>query len=278
MIFFGATVPISGCKKTVIHDTTVTTVHDTTIKAVHDTTIKKDSSYILTDGLVAYYNFNGGTLKDSSGYNNHITSNIDLAATADRFGNAGNAYLFNGHTSFMKVPNSASLNPGSITIFAIVKVNGFSALGCSDMDVLVKGSPDPVNGLCLLRVADSAPCDGVSDSTHNFFGGAHGDNVPEGSTSYANSDTAYIQKGTWYKVAYTYDGLVAKFYVNGVLKTTRVKSTVFTPNAQDLFIGRNESSIFPYWFNGAIDEIRIYNRALDQSAITRLYNFTSTAH
>jgi len=45
----------------------------------------------------------------------------------------------------------------------------------------------------------------------------------------------------------------------------------------NLEIGRNNdpySSLFPNWFNGAIDEIRIYNRALPQQAITQLVNLT----
>ena len=56
----------------------------------------------LKDGLMAYYNFNGGNLNDSSGLNNNIVFN-NAVKTTDRFGKANNAYLFDGSSSYMQV-------------------------------------------------------------------------------------------------------------------------------------------------------------------------------
>ena len=274
MIFFGATAPMSGCKKTTIHDTTIKTVHDTTIKTVHDTTTVKDSTWELTSALAAYYNFNGGTLNDSSGNSNHITFTTNVSPTTDRLGRAGNAYLFNGSSSYMKVPNSPSLNTDEMTIYAIIKINGFWHASCAANEVLGKGSPDNVGGFYTLRYTDGNTCDGITDEAHEYFGIGHGDNDPEGSTSYVISDTVILQKNVWYKVAYTFDGDTSKIYINGLLKGVRVKSTFFTANTNDLFIGRHEDPAFPYWFNGVIDEIRIYRRALSQRGITQLNNLT----
>src|SRR5687768_16028797 len=74
-------------------------IRDTIIKT--DTVIIKDtvritdtlncgSCYNLMDSLIAYYNFNGGNLNDSSGNNNHIIFNNASKAT-DRFGKPNNA-------------------------------------------------------------------------------------------------------------------------------------------------------------------------------------------
>src|SRR3954467_12836746 len=85
MIIAGAS-PFAGCTKTV-HDTVTVIKKDTLIKKdtvnVHDTTMCGN----LTDGLVAYYPFTNGSLKDSSGNNNDIYQNTALP-TADRFGKA----------------------------------------------------------------------------------------------------------------------------------------------------------------------------------------------
>jgi hypothetical protein len=80
--------------------------------------------------------------------------------------------------------------------------------------------------------------------------------------------------GTWYKLAFAYDGITAKLYINGAPVASSTKSAVFTDNTMDLLIGRNQdpNGLFPSWFNGVIDEIRIYNRALNQQAITQLIN------
>jgi len=41
----------------------------------------------------------------------------------------------------------------------------------------------------------------------------------------------------------------------------------FTPNSNDIFIGKHENPLFPYYFNGVIDEIRIYNKAITNQQI-----------
>src|SRR5215475_7065552 len=64
----------------------------------------------LSQGLLAYYPFNGNA-NDASGNNNHGTPMNGVQLTTDRFGNANSAYLFDGVDDYITIPNSASLNP-----------------------------------------------------------------------------------------------------------------------------------------------------------------------
>ncbi len=105
LFIFFSTSQTSCSKNTTVHDTTTVTVHDTTVKVVKDTITIIDSLLNDTAGLVAYYNFNGGNLNDSSGHHNNISFN-NATLTSDRLGNANNAYLFDGTSSYMTVPNS----------------------------------------------------------------------------------------------------------------------------------------------------------------------------
>jgi len=67
------------------------------------------------DNLVAWYTFDGD-IKDHSGNGNDVTFN-NAKPTAGKGGTSNTAYLFNGTSNYMSVPNSASLNPSSgITI------------------------------------------------------------------------------------------------------------------------------------------------------------------
>lgn len=258
-----ASAPLSSCKKT-------KTIVDTLIVTKHDTTVVIDSIYDITSGMVAYYNFNNGSLKDSSGYGNHIVFN-NATATTDRFGNANNAYLFNGNGSYMRVTNSASLNPNNITLHAIIKINGFYSSNCHVNQILGKGTPDNVNGIYTMRFSDfTVNCSDPIDSAHEKFAAGIGDNIPQGSSAGATADTVYAKKGTWYTLTYTYDGITSKFYINGVLKASNTKTAPSSGNSYDLTIGRHNDATYPYWFNGVIDEVRIYNRALPQGAITQL--------
>jgi len=66
----------------------------------------------------------------------------------------------------------------------------------------------------------------LPDTTQEFFFGAYGDNSDPGSAAGAGSNTAYLTPDTWYKLVYTYDGISARFYVNGVLNSTSPLSPI----------------------------------------------------
>ncbi len=268
ILLFSVEANFTSCKKEIVTDTLY--IKDTiTIK---DTVRIADSSscscYDLTDGLVAYYNFNKGSLQDSSGKGNHIIFN-NAVKTTDRFGKADNAYLFNGTGSYMKVANSASLNPsGAITLMGIVKMNGFYGGTCHGNQIFQKGTKDQNQGVYSLRVVDVASdCYAAVDTTKERAYGFYGD---AGSTAGATDLSKYVRTNTWMTLVLTYDGHESKFYVDGQLKNTVTGSAVFTPNAFDLFIGRAESPEYPYWWNGVIDEVRIYNKALCEAAVKQL--------
>lgn len=268
IVLFSIGSNFSSCKKTVyVHDTVTNTIQKTDTVKIVDSSICNCS---LTDSLVAWYNFNNGSLKDSSGKGNHISFS-NATQTADRFGRPNNAYLFNGTTSYMQVPNSATLNPrGLITIMAIVKMNGFYPGACHGNQILQKGTVDQTQGVYSLRVSDIVnDCAVTADTSKESALGFYGD---YGAASGAVNNAEYTHSGKWMTFVYTYDGVQSRFYVNGVLKGLSNTTAVFNPNNSDLFIGRAESGIYPYWWNGVIDEIRIYNRALCEKAVQQLSN------
>ncbi len=291
-IFFTGGTQITGCaKSTVQHDTTVKTVTDTFNRTIivrdtltrRDTLTLRDTIFTLMDGLVAYYNFDNGSLKDSSGHNNNIIFN-NAIPTKDRFGVSNNAYLFNGVNSYMRVANDTSLNPATgITLFAIVKVNGFFKGPCHINQILGKGAPDDVLGLYVLRfddygLVDGSGCSNAADTSKEFFYGSYGDDLPYGAaTGVENDSFPFIHPGEWANVVFTYNGSVSKVYLNGALLASYTKTVSFSGNTQDLYIGETESSIFPYYFNGVIDEIRIYNKAIPDNRIGILNSLTKKA-
>jgi len=92
-----------------------------------------------------------------------------------------------------------------------------------------------------------------------FFGG--NDDLPGVTT---------LQPNTWYHVAVTYDGTTLKLYLNGQLensKTTTSLNTVLDSNG--LTIGLRPGSAT---WDGQIDEVEIFNRALSQSEIQAVFN------
>ncbi|HYF30492.1 MAG TPA: LamG domain-containing protein [Chitinophagaceae bacterium] len=261
MLLVAGSTTITSCKKTI-------TIHDTTV--VRDTTIVRDTVCDCESGMVAKYTFRNGTLLDSTQYNNNITFN-NATPTADRRGVANNAYLFNGTSSYMVVPNSPSLNPTNITLFAVVKVNGFYTGQCKGSNILSKGTPDDVNGFYYLRIADTVNnCAVPFDATRMIFTAQFGNNIPQG-TAPGSGSKDVVQTGRWYAIAFSYDGRYARFYVDGqMVRMFEPGYKPFTANGNSIFIGKHDSALFPYFFNGIIDELRIYNHALCDDGIKTL--------
>lgn len=269
---FCTTTPMTSCIKETIRDTLI-------VKDTVTIPCECENEDQLKKGLIAYYNFNNGTLNDSSGNNNHIFFN-NANKTTDRFGNANNAYLFNGTSNYMEVANSASLNPKeAITMSAFVKVNGFYAGQCKGNQIFGKTSSysDYVKGAYALRFTHADfVCETPLDITNEVFHAGYGDrdSYPE-KNSGGWADPQRVQTAKWYHVVFTYADNVSKFFVDGKLINTQPSPNwAFTANTNNLFIGKNQGNDYPYWFNGIIDDIRIYDRALCDAEVKALYNIT----
>ena len=213
----------------------------------------------LNLGLRAYYPFSGNA-NDVSGNNNNPAFN-NATLTADRFGNTNSAYHFNGTSSYMRIPNSASLNMGTqMSIAAWVKPTGFYTGPCANNMLMAKGDGDYLAGSYSLRFADEINgCNTPTNTSNEHFYGP----APVASTP-------VVQLNQWYSVVCTNDGVTAKIYVNCVLKASgSIGSPSFTTTF-DLYFGRMNDAQYPYWLNGDLDEVRIYNRALNQAEVNVL--------
>ncbi len=214
----------------------------------------------LNFGLKAYYPFSGNANDVSGNGNNPVFNNATL--TADRFGNLNSAYHFDGSTNYMRIPNSASLNMSNkLSLCAWVRPMGFYAGNCHGNSVFTKGDAGNSPGLYCIWYDDNAGTNGINCSgspvnpnVENFYGA--------GCMTPSPGYSPYIQTNQWYSVIVIYDGTTAKLYVNCQLKNTVSQGGLTFTNVYDLFIGKLNSATFPYWVNGDIDEVRIYDREL----------------
>ncbi len=219
----------------------------------------------LNLGLKAYYPFSGNPNDVSGNNNNPVFNNASL--TADRFGNPNSAYHFNGTDNYMRIPNSPSLNStNKVSISAWVRPTGFYGGTCHGNAMVMKGNDDFSPGKYKLRFDDAAFTNGtnctnpVIDPNHeNFFGNDINLSPP--------GYSPYIQPNQWYHVVVTSDGITTKLYVDCQLKVSKPQTTLSFTNMDDLFFGAMNHPSFPYWLNGDLDEIRIYNRAISADEI-----------
>ena len=89
-------------------------------------------------------------------------------------------------------------------------------------------------------------------------------------SSVANSIPAFNR---WYQVVVTFDKDAGsneiKFYVNGVPAGTNTRSTVINSNSDTLVIGNNHASTLNRCFDGRIDEVKAFNRALSATEVAK---------
>ena len=98
-----------------------------------------------------------------------------------------------------------------------------------------------------------------------FFGGCTGSQY----WKYVDSKKV-LPASTWIHVAGTYDGTAIRIYINGVLDTTYPVTGHTCVNAYPLGIGaknRTLTGVVEAYFDGKIDDLRLYNRALSAAEI-----------
>lgn len=85
--------------------------------------------------------------------------------------------------------------------------------------------------------------------------------------TYAQTTTTSWTAGTWYHLAFSYDGTQFRVYVNGALQSTVVAPGAVMGGMLPV-LGAMSTGYQP--FNGSLDDIRVYNVALDAAGVTAL--------
>lgn len=87
------------------------------------------------------------------------------------------------------------------------------------------------------------------------------------------TSSAAVPLNTWSHIVISYQSGAQRLYVNGVLQASGSVTGALTTNSLPLQIGQDQSYAGRYW-NGAIDEVRVYSAALNASQVQTLYQAT----
>ncbi|MGA9326378.1 MAG: LamG-like jellyroll fold domain-containing protein [Salegentibacter sp.] len=195
----------------------------------------------------------GSTLVDASGYGNNARISGSPGWVS---GVVGTALRFNGSNQYATAADASSLDLSQgLTISAWIK-------------------PEKLATQYLIKKADQDNIDGyelsLSSKGYVFF---RFNQRTAGDAYRLNSIATYPTNGsTWIHVAVTYDGSAIRLYINGNQNAVKnISSPVTVNNNQlDLTLGAGNNGY--RGFQGAIDEVRIYNVTLSSSEIAALAN------
>ena len=221
-------------------------------------------SYVPTNGLVGWWGFNGNA-HDGSGNGNHGTVN-GATLTTDRFGNQNSAYDFDGVNNWIQVQDHFTLRPNHITISAWVNLANLNGGYCIITKTNIQNAIGEQYGVGV---------DFLSNWKPNFQIKQGSNCQPGYNWQRVNLNTSYSQNN-WYHIVCTYDGTTLKIYHNGQFNSTNLALNGVIDNCSGgtLNIGRFWNSQ-PVFFDGKLDDIGIWNRALTPQEITDLYNSQS---
>jgi len=169
-------------------------------------------------------------------------------------GKIGKALKFDSNQEFVTIPSSSDFSNTSFTISAWVKIPNSITSG---WQTIIEHNRWGGNWFGLWK----------SDNGNKF----HFRWGDDGSTDFNTN----ISANRWYHVAATFDAdqEIAKVYLDGELDKTLQSSDVPDLEIGELVIGRNYDG--EEAFKGIIDDLRIYNMALDESEINDLLTVTS---
>lgn len=218
----------------------------------------------LSNGLVGYWKMDeasDATRVDSSGNGNNLTESASdtVVQSTGKYGSAGD--FERGDTEYLEVADNSSLDLGTtFTLSAWMNVE--STTGAYE-SAIIKGTTNGTWSYSLGTVNNNIV--GVMIDSDGWVGG--------GVEIVTAAD--FITPGEWTHITITYDGSYVRIFKNGAEQVSNnfPYATTITPfnSSGALRLGYWESQ--SAYFDGILDEVRIYNRAISPAEVAKLYSW-----
>ncbi|MBU1872702.1 hypothetical protein KJ688_03075 [bacterium] len=223
---------------------------------------------IPIDGLVAYYPFNGNA-NDESGNGNYGTNN-GTTLIADRFGNENGAFEFDGIDDNISIPFENCFNSSSITVSAWVYLKDYPPV--LHLFSIINNGTYLSGESWELLVRDGG--NSRSDVMGSF---GYKGNIECAVAGGLSNPSLSMNLNSWYHIVGLYDNdnnIISVYCNEDLIIEKNINAGYIQNNNNDVKIGSpypgSASNRHP--FNGIIDDLRIYNRVLNETEIQILYH------
>jgi hypothetical protein len=224
-------------------------------------------SYVPANGLVGWWPFNGNANDESGNGNNGTVNGATL--TIDRNGVANQAYSFDGYNDFISINDNQTLNVSNVTVSAWYNAVDYGSAQQGFQGHIVSKRESSGWGTSFQLALENSTPNHTIWATYTIAGNGW---------AYYSSNSVLTSQN-WIHVTYTHDNTSAKIFINGILVNTTLISGGLQTNNLPLWFGARpnagENSAF---FNGKLDDIGIWNRALTECEIQNLYTSTNPSN
>jgi uncharacterized protein (TIGR03437 family) len=207
----------------------------------------------LTPGIIAYWPADNSALDVISGLSGSLVNGATFAP-----GKVNQAFSLNGVSSYVLAAGAEqAVMSGPRTLLAWVFPNSGSGLG---VPLLTGGAAGAGDFFGITGTSGGCSGSGQYKLYIDHWG----------TPCYVGNNT--LTPNTWSQVAVTFDGTTVRFYINGVPSQT-ITGQMYSYGLATYVIGGNAigGSTTGASFNGLLDEIQIYDRALSAAEIEALY-------
>ncbi len=214
-----------------------------------------DSSGI--SGLISRWSFDNGSVSSSTVFDATNTHPMSIAGSLPTTsGKIGEAGVF-GSGNFLAASSTVLLKPlNAMTISSWVNF----VAGTTTDYVVSKSKSSWSYSMHVAKGSNTFSCRFTVTNPSNYVDVSWQTTSPVFQT--------YLNR--WTLLTCSYDGSVAKLYVDGVLKSTKTFVASLLHNNDELLIGNRQPT--NNLFNGLIDDVRIYNRALSDNDVLNIFN------
>ncbi|MEJ0088284.1 MAG: LamG domain-containing protein [Limisphaerales bacterium] len=212
----------------------------------------------ITNGLVAYYPFNGDA-SDASGHGNDGVIYGGVALAPDRFGSNDSAYTFNGEDGYIDIGNPVGNSPAYLTETAWVNIISRETVGTVPEDVIItkRQTGNVGSGWPDLAVKSSGQNAGAGEIIIDADG-----------YLVQYTGTTHVPTSAWCFICEVKSNSVYQIYVNGVLETT-VTNTRSLSSVENMYLMHHGE--WGTYCNGLLDDVRIYNRTLSPNENAQIF-------
>lgn len=218
-------------------------------------------SYVPKTGLVSWWPFNGNANDESASENNGVVNGATL--TTDRLGNANSAYVFDGINDWIKIPSGSSTSINITTNFSLTFWFK-TAQGTNNAGIIGFGDNISATGGYLAALGNGQYPIGSALGKMTVF-----------SKDLWYKGTSILTNNTWHFACITLNSSTLSIIIDN--KTDATFTSVGAPISYNgtRAIGAQNTGLTGY-FNGLIDDIGLWNRALNEQEIADLYISCST--
>lgn len=222
------------------------------------------NTLIAKSGVRAWWRLeeSGSTLsiQDSAGVSPALTGSTTSASTRPAVSQpsgfrdgSGFSMRFDGVDDFYSIPDNAALEGGNnMSVACWFKVNDFTK-GKSFHTLISKGDDS-------WRIAQDGTANWISFDCNSTT-----------SQHVLRASSVNVNDGRWHHVVATYDGTAKSLYIDGVLRASENWTGPIRDSSYPVMIGANAQQTNRNW-NGWIDEVAFWNKALDAASVFEMYN------